>query len=565
MLSAWLCAKDLGKPWTPAPDGWAAGSSAIRPYQHDALHAGMYVSPKRTAVIVRERIHGQPQSRSSFSITQCSERALDNTLAETREWTLDFLELVIAKRRGAAQVTLRCGQWGTAPVYLLVRDKVLHVSWDVTALYEHLPSTMLEPAFAAQYILGLNHPYSRQTIFPGVSMLTERAKAVWRPPSQSVRVTYPRPQPWAIAKRLKPNAQVVKTFREILSSSMRRWLPAKDHPVAMELSGGLDSSIVAAMAATITAKPVKSYGMIMPGVFGNYQQARRKEVVKRFRLSDSTFPCIDHPPFNPKSHRVRGLSVVPWAEFYEEAVGTLLGRAASDGAGIIFTGMGGDELCAYQAGELDGKFDFDENGTPPEVVEGDGEPALIGNGSPYPPFVTEAVIQSAENRDALIDDAPQALMETSSLESAAAVSNLYLKNRVWPISPLCTPELVEFCRKLPFKWRHERLIERKVLTSFGFSPLVAYPKADSLETFCDVMDYALREASSGVIAKLFRDSRLAEQGLVDKKELIATYKQYRAGDSTYSDQLLAAVVLELTIRSLEKHQKNAPAKRRAKS
>lgn len=563
MLSGWLHKKDLGKTWVPVAGGWAVGSSAIRPYKHAALHAGMFVSKRRTAVIVRERIGGQPEVDESFSVTNCSERALDQVLTEARQWPLEFLELLITRRDDAHQVTCRCGQWGTAPIYFLVRGGVLHINWDVTELYKYLPSTILEPGFAAQFILGLSHPYSSQTIFSGVSRLTERARAVWRPPFESVKISYPSPQTHASARRLKSNAHVVKTFREILSASMKRWLPSSDHPVAMELSGGLDSSIVAVMAATITTKPVKSFGMIMPGVFGKYQSARRNEVVKRFGLSDSNFPCIDHPPFNPKSNRVVGTSVVPWAEFYEEAVGTMLSKVASDGVGVIFTGMGGDELCSYQDGELDGEFEVVED----EYSSADGEEAdgeLSPFGSPYPPFVTNLLKEAAKDRDSLIDDAPQSLMDTSSIESATAVSTLYLKNKVWPISPLCTPELIEFCRKLPVGWRNERLIERKVLTSFGCSPLVAYPKPESLENFCDVMDHALREASSGVIAKLFRDSRLAEQGLVDKSALSATYKQYRAGDPTYSDQLLAAVVLELTIRSLEKHR-YTPGKSRAKS
>lgn len=554
MLSASLHKKDLGKTWAPAADGWEAGSSAIRPYKHAALHAGMFASKRRTAVIVRERISGQPELNESFSVTKCSERELDQVLTEARQWPLEFLELLITQRDDANQVTFRSGQWGTAPVYFLVHDGLLHVNWDVTDLYQYLPSTILEPGFASQFILGLSHPYSSQTIFSGVSRLTERARAVWRTPFESVKISYPSPLTHARARPLKPGARVVETFREILSASMKRWLPSSDHPVAMELSGGLDSSLVAVMAATITTRPVKSFGMIMPGVFGRYQRARRNEVVKQFGLSDSTLPCIDYPPFNPKSHRVRGFSVVPWAEFYEEAVGTMLGKVASDGVGVIFTGMGGDELCSYQEGELD-KYDLVEDGDLAEGEQADGE--LTPFGTPYPPFVTDLVREASEDRDSLIVDAPQPLMDTSSIESAAAVSTLYLKNKVWPISPLCTPELIEFCRKLPFGWRHKRVIERKVLSSFGCSRLVAYPKPETLENFCDVMDHALREASSGVIGKLFRESRLAEQGLVDKKALSATYKQYLAGDSTYSDQLLGAVVLELTIRSLEKQQKTS--------
>jgi asparagine synthase (glutamine-hydrolysing) len=173
--------------------------------------------------------------------------------------------------------------------------------------------------------------------------------------------------------------------------------------------------------------------------------------------------------------------------------------------------------------------------------------------SRYPPFTTVALEDAFEERDAFIDDAPQALIDTSSLESAAAVSTLYLHSGIWPVSPLCTPELVQFCRRLPFAWRHERVIERKVLTAFGCSATVAYPKPRHLENFYDVMDFALREASCGTITKLFRNSRLAEQGLVDRDALVATYDQHRRKSSRYGDAILGAVVLELTVRSIERN------------
>lgn len=554
MLSACLHATDAARSWAPTQVGWDTGLSTIRPYAHPALHAGMFVSKRRTAVIVRERIGGQPRQDGSSSITKCSERALDEVLAQSRAWPLDFIELLITRHDGLADVRLRCGHWGTAPVYLLIRDGVFHLSWDVTHLYQFLPSTNLDPAFAAQYVFGLDHPYSRQTIFPGIWMLTERATALISSPFRSIKITYPRHEERARAKRLKRNAHVVETFREILTTSMQRWLTSKDDLLAVELSGGLDSSIVAAAAANITTRPVRSYGMIMPGAFGKYQRARRNEVVRNFGLFDSTFPCIQHPPFNPKSRRASCLAVVPWGEFYEEAVGTLLGRAASDGASLIFTGMGGDELCSHQ---LDESYELsngsDEENLPNGLAVEEVVP-LDDDGINDLPFATETLRNAYEERDGLIDDAPQPLMETSSLESAAAVSNLYLNHGIWPVSPLCTPELVQFCRKLPAAWRHERIIERKVLTSFGCSSLVAYPKPESLENFDPVMDFAMREASSSVINRLFRDSRLAEQGLVDRDRLIATYKQYRRGDRRYGLQLLGAAVLELTVRSLERHQ-----------
>ena len=539
MLSVRLHARDAGGVWAPAPGGWSSGRSAILPYHHPALHACMLVSPRRAAVLVRERIDGEPRPDGATSVTHCGEGQLDRELAALRSWPLDFHELLIERRDGGAEVRLRCGRWGTAPVYLTARGGTLRVDWDVTRLYPHLRSDALDPAGAALYLLGLSHPYSRRTIFPDVSMLTERATAVWRPPSARVEVIYPRPERQARARPLPRGTRVVAAFREILSAAMRRRLASPDDPVAVELSGGIDSSIVAATAAGIAPGRVRSYGLLMPGRPGGHQRARRAEVVRRFRLRDDARPCADDPPFNRRGRRVRELAGVPWSEFYEEALGGMLDRAAADGARLIFTGLGGDELCSPQPGEVD---EEDE-----DVVD----PSAAGE-SAYPPFATTLLQEAFADGGALADQAPQALLDTSSLESVAAVARLHLTSGVWPAHPYCTPELVELCRRLPAAWRLERVVQRKVLAALGCSPKVAYAKPGTLETFNDVMEGALRRASSRVIAGLFRDSRLAEQGLVDGDRLRATYARYRRGEAAHRDQILAAVVLELTIRSVEK-------------
>jgi asparagine synthase (glutamine-hydrolysing) len=540
MLSLRLHARDAGGAWAPGPGGWSAGRSTILPYHHPALHACLLASPRRTAVLVRERDDGEPRP-SAWTVTPCGEGELDRELAAARRWPLELLELLIERREGGAEVRLRCGRWGTAPVYLLARGGTLRVDWDVSRLYPYLRSDRLQPEVAAQVLLDLNHPYSRRTIFPGISMLTERATASWRPPSMRVEVAYPRPEGHARARRLKRGARVVQTFREILAASLRRWLPSADGgPVAVELSGGLDSSIVAAAAAGIAAGPVRSYGLLMPGAPGGHQRARRREVVRRFGLLDRARPCTDDPPFNAQGRRLRDLATMPWGEFYEEALGAMLDRAAADGAQLIFTGLGGDELCSLQPGEVE----EDE-----EADEAEARPAAR---AAYPPFVTAALREAYEERDAASDDPPQALLDSSALESAAAVSTLHLRSGVWPVHPLFTPELVEFCRRLPSAWRRERVIERKVLAALGCSPRVAYAKPEHLETFDEVMQLALRRASAGVIAALFRDSRLADQGLVDRDRLVKAYAQYRRGASRWSNQILGAVVLELTLRSMER-------------
>lgn len=556
MLSFRLHADDLSRRWTSRGSTWFAGRSVVAPYRHPALHADVLMSSRRTAVIVRERVRGLTYPTDEREPLRCLEGEFDHRIAQARAWPLDFVLLVISHAGDAPAVRLECGRWGTAPVYLHAANGVLRCDWDVTELYGHLGSTAFDPGFAAQYLLQLEHPYSRKTIFPEIAMLTERATATWRAPFGPPKIRYPRAEEHARAGRLKRGADVEGMFREILAAAMQRWLPGDDEHVALELSGGLDSTTVGAAAASLTTERVHSYGMIMPGEPGRWQRRRRDAVTRRFRMLDRSFPCADAPPFNPRSRRVREDATVPWGEFYDEAVGTLLDLARDDGAHLIFTGMGGDELSSYQAGELD---DLDDGDAAPAEDESDRAP-LGRRAQRFPSFVTPMTIDAFEQRDALIDDAPQSLMYTSVPESAAAVSTLYLKHGVWPVSPLVTPELVEFCRRLPFELRHERMAQRRVLTSFGLGRTVAYPSPKRLENFCDVMAFALRDASVPVIAPLFAESRLAEQGFVDRGKLVRAYRRAQAGDDRYDDQLLGATVLELTLRAVE-HRRARSAER----
>ena len=159
----------------------------------------------------------------------------------------------------------------------------------------------------------------------------------------------------------------------------------------------------------------------------------------------------------------------------------------------------------------------------------------------------------------MIDDAPQSLLDTSVLESAAAVSTLYLTHGLWPVSPLVTPELVEFCRCLPFAWRHKRSVQRRLLASYGLGRNVAYANPKRLEDFGDVMTFAMHKASVSTIAPLFEESRLADQGYVDRAELVKAYRRARNGGDAYSDQLVGATVLELTLRAVERQRSRACA------
>lgn len=546
MLSLTLSASDLAHLPVKMPSGWTLGRGQVKPFQHPALHAECLSSARRTVIAVRERMRGAPTNLEH--IGNVSEQALDNHVRDLRRWPLDFICLDITRTGAQAGVRLFCGRWGTAPVYLLLRGQVLHAHWDIAALYDKLSSTKLDPVFAAKYLVELDHPYSRRTIFPEISMLTERSSARSNLTLDNLAIKYPPAESHAEAARLKRGARATAAFRDILQAAMRMRILSDDQIVALELSGGLDSTIVAAAAATIHGPGVRSYGMIMPGHDGDWQQRRRDDTVRRFGLIDHTLPAVEHPPFGPTSSRVRLNTMIPFGEFYDEAVGSLMDLARADCVDTIFTGMGGDELCSLQFGE---DYSYEEE-TVEDTEEDDDATEYDDAGEDDTPVVpTLSALSDEAYREgaAELDQAPQPLMYRSALESAAAVSALYLRKGIWPVSPLCTPELVEFCRRLPFHWRDDRTIHRKVLTSYGCPTLITQPT--HLETFLDVMHRALSKSAAPLLTDIFKTPLLAEQGLIDAKRLRSLYRKYLSGDRQFEDQILAAAMLELTLRSAE--------------
>jgi asparagine synthase (glutamine-hydrolysing) len=540
MFSALLRVGDLGERWRPEPGGWRAGKSHLRAFAHPALHAALLVSPTRTLFIVRERIRGVPAAEDSPRIWRVSEEDWDRALAAARGWPLEFIALGITGRGTAAEVTLHTGHWGSAPVFLHVRDQTLRIEWDITRLYAHLASTRIDPSVAAEFVVNLDYPNSRRTLFPEILHLTERATATWRAPHARASVRYPAPALIAQPGKLARDADVPGVFREILSASMRRWDAIEQGRAVFEVSGGLDSSLVVATGAMIADRPVRSVGLIMPGQPGRHQQARRACLVRRFGLIDRTLHAIDFPPFAPESRRVRERAIAPSDEFYYEAAEALFGIAGAAGADVVFGGMGGDELASLVHGEI-------ERAEPDDKAEEEPPERVI------PPVATKRLREAYAQRERRIDCAPGPLLHDSTIESAGAVSRLCLRSGFWPVHPLCTPELVQFCRRLPFAWRDRRRIHRAVLASFGLPARLTHPRRATLEHFSDVMEFAIHSAARAGIEQLFAESRLAEQGLVDRAGLVEAFRAHCAARKN-SEWLLGLVVLELTLRSVEHHR-----------
>lgn len=527
MIAFRIEAGDRRRSGSVTADRWTAGDSWVQPFQHPALEWDVLSSPGRIAFIVRERLaRGGRVAR--LDPQTVSEEALDEQLAAALQWPLN-VSVLTWRTDAPGPVLLRCGGWGTAPVCLVSRGDTLHGHWDPARLYRHLPGG-IDFGRAAYLLARIGAPYSRSTLFPGMQVLTERACAEWSPEGQGLRIHYPPAEPIVAPRALRANADVLGTFEALMGASIARWLHPDQDVFATELSGGLDSAVVGLVAAKMAGRRIRTYGLIVPDETGRVQTRRRQLIVERLGAVDTAIDATRHAPFvRPRSPED---AIVPWGEFYHEAFQSLLGRARADGAHTILTGIGGDEISTLLLSELDPRR--------PEPLPRRELPTYLSDRA------LDAFREEARHG---LDPAPNGAAVRSVFEALQSGTAVYLRAGVWPLYPYATPELVAFCRSLPPEWRRGRRLQREYLAMHGLTEEVYRPELP--ESFLPLLDRAMRQDARGEIEALFKDSRLAEAGLVDTPRLLAAYGRYCSGeDLSESDFLLEAVVLELTLRTL---------------
>jgi asparagine synthase (glutamine-hydrolysing) len=463
-------------------------------------------------------------------------------------WPLDYVTLEVPNFSGP--VLFKAGRWGTAPIYLVSTKRGLEADWDPARLYPYLDQG-IDFQRAVLCLVNLGYPYSRRTLFPQMWHLTERANAGWQPETSTLDVIYPDALSWPRARRLRPEADVLSAFERVMARALGRWFDVHEEKIAVELSGGLDSTTAAIIAAKMSPFPVRSYGMIMPNDNGRYQSARRDEVIAAHRMNDATLQGADFLPFAFPSRRLGSADIVSWGEYYDELVGALLARMHADGVRTVVTGMGGDEISTLRESELYTEADD------PSAALCEALPDEDHDDDDLPDYLTARAWEAFHDAPSM-DEGPPGSVEPSCYESAQAGSAVYLRAGIWPASPYCDPDLVHLVRMLPLEWRDERRLQREYLRAAGCSKAVSHPASTETESFRPLMVRALRAEAAESVRKLFQGSRLAELGLVDRDALLRSYDAFVAGKGPgREDWFMEAAVLEATIRALEKSNRGA--------
>ena len=512
--------------WRRTPAGWAADGHRVEPFRNPALEDFALEAPGRIVVAVRERGSGVPSPFPVGRTTAVGPDALDRALGDLYAWPLCWCVLTIRTDGGELVAELANGGWGTAPVFLTARDGNLRGHWDAARLY---PADVAGPA-AVRFLADFETTYSRRTLLAGVMMATERARATWTPAAaEPLAVEYPRALARPRPRTLEPRSDPARAFFTILRDSVARW--AGHGRVGAELSGGLDSGVVAAAATAVTNEPLRSYGIRL-GTAG--QDRRRADLVDCLGLRDATVDLVAFPPLDPAGPRVAGGQAVPWEEVYYEASDALNRVAAADGVTTILTGFGGDELCTLAAGERRRS----SASTAREAPAADGAPAFLA------PLGRDALAAARSDPD----PAPAAGPLASAVETAALSSAMYMRRGLWPVHPLCTPELVHFCAQLPREWRAGRRVEREALAGRGCPDRVV--RAPDEDDFSPALVRGLRVTARPLVERMFAESLMAERGWVERDVLARDFHRWcRDGDPDAATTFYSAAVLELALRA----------------
>jgi asparagine synthase (glutamine-hydrolysing) len=516
----------------------------ISVFRHRALETVALDGGHAAAFIVRERIGGASSERAEPETTfrSVSPDTLDALLEEARRWRLHFTILRIDRRRDLRdpRVRIETSPWPVAPIFLSDGQEALAGSWEPLDLYPFAAGAGLDFQRAACFLATLDTPYGHDTLLAGVKCLTAGSSATWQGGKGGWVLTYPPVAEAPFPRPLKPDADVVGTFTQILDSATRRYFGDHCPSVAAQLSGGLDSAIAAA-AAMRRATTVHTYGLSVPGTTSGRQARRRAELVERYQFKDTVIEAVASPVLGREGARMRDSRFVPWEEIYYEAFDRLNALTVQTDD-IVLTGFGGNELLPPY---------WEEH---PEAAQ-DHWLAPMELPQPLSGRARQMVI--AMRRD--LATAPRSYLQRSTQDAIAWSSAHFMRHGLWPYHLFATPELVKFCHSLPREWRSGRRLVREKLAADGCSPAVA--QVQITEDFSDLFSVSLRELSRPQFEQALAAERLVALDLVDGDALRASYCDFCEGrlHEDRADHLYAAAILELTLATLEKASAALPS------
>lgn len=418
---------------------------------------------------------------------------------------------------------------GSIPIYFSNLKSTIHLDWD----FKKICSTMQDLTLDFEYLVKstFEHTYTHRTAFQGISMLTAGSACIFSDDTCDYKYLEIDPPTAKDFTNISTN-EAVSIFNLLLKEKIHSQL-SENHLVAIELSGGLDSSTIAAMyAQCFPHKKVNTYGIIVSDqTLSKCQQDRRRRIISHINGNDHNINIIDHLPSLTSSARDKYYLN---SEAYGHAFETIWQRAALDGLNILLSGAGGDELFPQY---LDEDFSKDRLRSFNDQTWDLYTNLLISRLSPK----AQDVLDSQ-----LLTCAPKKIVDTGMLLAMARRSPLLLQLNLVPIYPFRDSKIIKFCNSLPKNLRLNKNLLTNILNkTIKTKKFSNYPK----ETFMHADEVSLLQQKRYIIDNC-NNFRIFDIGLISKMTFMRDMESINADTPRYVfDYLLNILSIERFLRA----------------
>lgn len=236
--------------------------------------------------------------------------------------------ITLAKVGNTATVALYLGPGTHIPVYAAYKGGVARLSYDFNDVIP-FSTNHLDAPYLSSYLTGWDTLSSRTVCTDIIRILPGSFALISKHGVEARNIAY---VPLDIQNRALQLSEAIQT-------AIQRRLPPKLDMLAVEVSGGMDSALVAMEARKISEIEIITGGLAMPPPTGSSQQLRRSAIVDLVGATDETIP-LDVSGLGTLSAN----SQLFHDDFSFNASDSLARSLSNRGARIVATGCGADEI-----------------------------------------------------------------------------------------------------------------------------------------------------------------------------------------------------------------------------
>lgn len=484
---------DLGSNIELTAAGIRMGKSRLDIYPHRLVHGSVYFNDRKVVVVSRERSPDDDPVASAVDFQELSnDHELDAIHRDVKLTRLALATVEIGRSANNPYVLIYNNHNPQTSLYLCLEESRVTASWNFMSVAKRSNRNIINDDFLSRWLTLQPQQYSNGTMFKNIHRTTINTETLITRDKMRVSevdlrgLTYPR------QLRAPERAQEF-LFQMLTEALIRR--PLELGKTAVEVSGGLDSSVVAIAAASVLDHPVAA--SISVATESQNQTTRQELLAQKLGLEHVKVAVWAHLPFATGSGRFESLGTSYLAESFYEAFYNLTQLLKARGVDTILTGMGGDEAFPLFADEADTSH----------LVK---------------PIVRPSFIRPKTYLLAELPPVTRNFITSYHGSAAHGVTNRaerFLNQGVWPVNPFLEPEIIQFGSSLPLALRHQRSILSNILAGNGMPEFLDH-KPMSFEP-------TIRHVARGiraVLQQLIPESVCAELGLIDPIDLWNTYE-----------------------------------------